>query len=56
MVGDGGEGGDEDGRNGVDVGDALQGSISDGAAIWEQYLGGDGGHVKSTRGITSLGR
>ena len=51
MVGDGGKVGDEDGSNGVGVGGSLQGSCSDGAAIWERYLGSEGVHVKSTRGI-----
>ena len=34
----------------------LQGSCSDSYVIWEQELGGDGRHVKITRGIPSSGR
>ena len=36
-------------------GGILQGSLAIGVVIWEKYLGGDGGHAKSTRGIPSLG-
>ena len=53
-MGNGGGGGDEDWGNGAGMGYAVQGSNSVGVVIWEQYLGDDRGHVKSTRGIPSL--
>ena len=53
MVGNGREGGEEDGGRGKGAGDALQGNCSVGIVIWERYLGGDEGHAKSTRGIIS---
>ena len=53
-MGNGGGGGDEDWGNGAGMGYAVQGSHSVGVVIWEQYLGDDRGHVRSTRGIPSL--
>ena len=55
MVGGGGEGGDKNGSKGAGAGDDLLGSRSYCAAVWEQELGGDRGHVKSTVEIPSSG-
>ena len=54
MGGDG-EGGDEDRGYGTGTGVALQVNCAVGVVIWERDLGGDGGHDKSTRGISSSG-
>ena len=45
MVGGVGEVGDEYMSDSVGAGGALQASRSEGAAIWDQYMGGDGGHI-----------
>ena len=50
-MGDVGEGGDEYRGNGTGVKDALQVNHAVGIFIWEQELGGDGGHDKSTSEI-----
>ena len=50
----GGGGGDEDGRNGTGEGDNLQGNSALSVVKCDQELGGDVGHDKSNRGITSL--
>ena len=51
-----GEGGDNDRGNSACTGYYVQGNCAVGAIIEEWELGGDGGHAKSTRGITSLVR
>ena len=56
VVGDGGEGGDKYRRNGAGMGDCLQENCAIHVVIWEQELGGDGGHAKITRVILSSGR
>ena len=53
MVGDGGKGGEEDGVNGAVAGYSVHGSCEVSVIIWEQELGGDGGHAKINTGITS---
>ena len=55
VVGDGGEGGKEDGGNSASVGYYAQGSRSVGFLIWYQEWGGDRAHSKSTIGIPSSG-
>ena len=50
-MGNGGEVGDEVRGKGADAGYSVQGSRTVSVVIWEQELGGDGGHAKSTRGI-----
>ena len=55
AVGDGGKVGDKDRIDSVGAGGALQASRSEGAAIWDQYMGGDGGHIKITIGIPLSG-
>ena len=55
VVGDGGKDGDEDRSNSAGAGGDLQDICSDGADVWERYMGGDRGHVKSIIGIPSLG-
>ena len=52
-MGDGGEGDDKEKGNGAGTGDDLQGSRAVGVIIWEQELGGDGGHDKITIRIPS---
>ena len=47
-MGDGKEGGDKDRSNFVVAGCAVQGSSSVGVIIWEQDLGGNRVHAKST--------
>ena len=54
-MGDGDEGGDKDRGNGADAGDVLKGNSTVDDVIWERELGGDWGHVKVTRGISSSG-
>ena len=46
AAGDGGEGGDEEGGNGIGAGDDLQGNSSVGVVICEREVGGDRGHAK----------
>ena len=53
-MGNGGEGGDKDKRNGVSPGYFVQGIRSVDVIIWDRELSGDGVHDKSTRGIPSL--
>ena len=52
---DGGKGGYEDRSNVTGMVDALQVSRSDGAAIWDKYICGEGGHFKINRVIPSSG-
>ena len=51
AVGDVGEGGDKDGGNGEVTGRDVQSSHEVGVIIWQQDLGGDGGHTKNTISI-----
>ena len=52
-MGNGGEGGVEDGRNGEVERYAVQGSSEVGVVIREEELGGDRDHAQSYRGILS---
>ena len=53
AVANGGEGGDEYRDNGTGAGYDIQVSLTVGAVICEEELGGDIGHAKITRGVPS---
>ena len=51
MVGNGGIGTDKGRIRGAGTGDNVQGGGSDGVAVWEWYMGGDGRDVDGSRGF-----
>ena len=54
-MGDGGGFGEKYWGNVAGAGYSVRVSHTVGAVIWDQELGGDGGHAKITRGIPSSG-
>ena len=54
-MGNGGEVTDKGRSNGAGTGNDVQGGGLESVSVWELYMGGDGGDVDGSRGVSLLG-